>query len=75
MNQIFFLLEENRFDEIDERYHSALFQKNEICNYTIAESQETFSGKIIQVEADGKLIIETEDQSNLGFYMKEVIFI
>jgi BirA family biotin operon repressor/biotin-[acetyl-CoA-carboxylase] ligase len=75
MNELFFLLEENLHSEIDELYHSVLFQKNETCKYTIAESQETFSGKIIQVEADGKLIIETEDQSNLGFYMKEVIFI
>ena len=75
MNELFFLLEENLHFEINELYHSVLFQKNEICNYTIAQSQETFSGKIIRVEADGKLIIETEDQSNLGFYMKEVIFI
>jgi BirA family biotin operon repressor/biotin-[acetyl-CoA-carboxylase] ligase len=75
MNELFFLLEGNLHSEIDELYHSMLFQKNETRNYKIAQSQETFSGKIIQVEADGKLIIEKEDQSKLGFYMKEVIFI
>jgi BirA family biotin operon repressor/biotin-[acetyl-CoA-carboxylase] ligase len=75
MNELFFLLEENRFDEIDERYHSTLFQKNETHQYTIAQNQETFSGKIIRVEADGKIIIEKDDQSLLGFYMKEIIFI
>lgn len=75
MNELFFLLEENRFDVIDELYHSILFQKNETRQYTLAQSQETFSGKIIRVEADGKLVIEKDDQSLLGFYMKEIIFI
>ena len=75
MNELFFLLEENLYSEIDELYHSVLFQKNETRKYTIAKNQETFSGKIIRVEADGKLIIEKDDQSLLGFYMKEIIFI
>jgi BirA family biotin operon repressor/biotin-[acetyl-CoA-carboxylase] ligase len=75
MNELFFLLEENRFNVIDELYHSILFQKNETRQYTIAQSQETFSGKIIRVEADGKLVVEKDDQSLLGFYMKEIIFI
>jgi BirA family biotin operon repressor/biotin-[acetyl-CoA-carboxylase] ligase len=70
-----FLLEEKKWIEIDSLYHQILFQKDEIKNYQIAKDQSKFSGKIIQVEADGKLIIEKEDQSKLGFYMKEVIFI
>jgi BirA family biotin operon repressor/biotin-[acetyl-CoA-carboxylase] ligase len=75
MSELFFLLEGNMHSKIDELYHSILFQKNEMHKYTIAQSQETFSGKIIEVEGDGKLVIEKDDQSLLGFYMKEVIFI
>jgi hypothetical protein len=69
-----FLLEEKKWTEIDSQYHQILFQKGEIKNYQIAKDQSSFSGKIIQVEADGKLLIESEGQSCLGFYMKEIIF-
>ena len=69
-----FLLEEKKWTEIDSQYHHILFQKGEIKNYQIAKDQSSFLGKIIQVEADGKLLIEAEDQSRLGFYMKEIIF-
>lgn len=69
-----FLLEEKKWPEVDSQYHQILFQKGEIKNYQIAKDQSTFLGKIIQVEADGKLLIEAEDQSCLAFYMKEIIF-
>ncbi len=69
-----FLLEEKKWTGIDSQYHQILFQKGEIKNYQIAIDQSSFLGKIIQVEADGKLLIEAEDQSSLGFYMKEIIF-
>ena len=69
-----FLLEEKKWTEIDSQYHQILFQKGEIKNYQIAKDQSSFLGKIIQVEADGKLLIESEDQSCLGFYMKEITF-
>jgi len=70
-----FHLEEKKREEIDLQYHNLLFQKNEIKVYRIAKGNEVFSGKIIRVEADGKLVIEKEDQSLLGFYMKEIIFL
>jgi hypothetical protein len=69
-----FLLAEKQWIEIDSQYHQILFQKGEIKNYQIAKDQSYFLGKIIRVEADGKLMLETEDQSCLGFYMKEIIF-
>ena len=69
-----FLLEEKQWIEIDSQYHQILFQKGEIKNYQIAKDQSYFLGKITRVEADGKLMLETEDQSCLGFYMKEIIF-
>lgn len=70
-----FHLEENNREEIDLQYHNLLFRKNETNSFRIAKDQEVFSGKIIRVEADGKLVIEKEDQSLLGFYMKEIIFL
>ncbi len=70
-----FYLEQKKWKEIDLQYHDLLFQKNINNTYRIAKDDEIFSGKIIRVEADGKLVIEKEDQSILGFYMKEIIFI
>ena len=70
-----FLLEEEKWLEIDSQYHHLLFQKGEIKNYQIAKDQSTFLGKILCVETDGKLLIEAEDQSRLGFYMKEITFL
>ena len=70
-----FLLEENKWPEIDSQYHELLFQIDQIKNYQIAKDQSTFSGKILRVEADGKLIVEAESQSCLGFYMKEITFL
>jgi BirA family biotin operon repressor/biotin-[acetyl-CoA-carboxylase] ligase len=70
-----FLLEENKWSEIDSQYHELLFQIDQIKNYQIAKDQSTFSGKILRVEADGKLILEAESQSCLGFYMKEITFL
>jgi len=75
MSSDLFLLEEKKWTEIDSHYHHLLFQKGEIKNYKIAKNQSFFSGKIIHVEADGKLIVETENQSCLGFYMKEITFL
>lgn len=70
-----FLLEEKKWPEIDSQYHQILFQKDEIKNYQIAKDHSIFSGKILHVEGDGKLILETENQSCLGFYMKEITFL
>ena len=74
MDADYFLLEGNNWKEIDLQYHSLLFQKEEWKEYQIAKEESTFIGKIIRVEADGKLLLEKEDQSSLGFYMKEIIF-
>jgi len=70
-----FLLEEKKLTELDLQYHHLLFQKDEIKNYQITKDQSSFQGKIIQVEDDGKLLIEANDQSCLGFYMKEITFL
>lgn len=69
------LLEENLWEKIDEQYHFLLFGRNVIRKFKSANDQSVFSGKIIRVEADGQLLIEKEDQSLLGFYMKEIIFL
>jgi BirA family biotin operon repressor/biotin-[acetyl-CoA-carboxylase] ligase len=75
MDSDYFLLEGNNWQEIDLQYHKLLFQKDDWKEFKIAKDKSTFTGKIIQVEADGKLLVEKEDQSLLGFYMKEIIFI
>jgi hypothetical protein len=74
MDADYFLLEENNWKEIDLQYHNLLFQKDDWREFKIAKDASTFTGKIIRVEADGKLVLEREDQSMLGFYMKEIIF-
>lgn len=74
MDSDYFLLEGNNWTELDQQYHSLLFQKEEWKEYRIPKDDSTLKGKIIRVEADGKLIIQTEDQSLLGFYMKEITF-
>lgn len=75
MDTDYFLLEGNNWTELDYQYHSLLFQKEEWKEYRIPKDDSTFKGKIIRVEADGQLIIQTEEQSLLGFYMKEITFI
>lgn len=75
MGNHLFLLEEKKWEELDGQYHEILFQKDVKREYLIAKDQSVFSGKITRVEADGKLIVETENQSLFGFYMKEIIFI
>lgn len=74
MDEHFFLLEEKKWIELDELYHEKLFQKEEMKDYLVTKDQSHFIGKILRVESDGKLIIETKDQLLLGFYMKEIIF-
>ena len=74
MDEHFFLLEEKRWQELDLQYHEKLFQKEEMKEYLVTKDQTSFNGKILRVEFDGKLIVETKDQLLLGFYMKEIIF-
>jgi BirA family biotin operon repressor/biotin-[acetyl-CoA-carboxylase] ligase len=74
MDSDYFLLEGNNWMEIDLQYHKLLFQKEEWKEYRIAKDESTFTGKIIRVEADGKLLLEKEDQSLSGFYIKEIMF-
>ena len=75
MDSDFFLLEGNNWNNLDQQYHNLLFQNDEKKEYRITKDQSIFSGKIIRVEADGKLIVETDSQSCLGFYMKEITFL
>ncbi len=74
MDSDYFLLEGNNWMEIDLQYHKLLFQKEEWKEYRIAKDESSFTGKIIRVEADGKLLLEKEDQSLSGFYIKEIMF-
>jgi hypothetical protein len=75
MDSDFFLLEGNNWNNLDQQYHNLLFQNDEKKEYRITKDQSIFSGKIIRVETDGKLIVETDSQSCLGFYMKEITFL
>lgn len=75
MDSDYFLLEENNFKELDKQYHDLLFQRDTIKDYRISRDASILRGKIIRVEDDGKLIIEREDLSLSGFYMKEIVFL
>ncbi len=62
------------FQEIDQHYHANLLRLNEWYLYQDAESQEVFDGKIMQVNEQGLLLIEKQNEVKL-YDLKEIIFI
>ena len=61
------------FNEIRTSYFNNLYRKNGFFAYQSAE--EIFQAKIITVENDGKLILETKSGERRSFYFKEIKFV
>ncbi len=57
-------------EEISNRYHESLFRKEGFHLYANKEGE--FSAKIIRVEPDGRLILETENGEQREYLFKEV---
>lgn len=61
-------------DEISKEYFNHLYRNDGYYHYFDVERDEHFIGKIIEVEKDGKLIIQDNEGGNRSFYFKEVEF-
>ncbi|MEX0995528.1 MAG: biotin--[acetyl-CoA-carboxylase] ligase [Flavobacteriaceae bacterium] len=65
------LLENNQFNQIEERYLKNLYRINQISVFENAQ-KESFNGIIRGVSNEGKLLVETEDEAILAFDLKEI---
>ncbi|MDR2839884.1 MAG: biotin--[acetyl-CoA-carboxylase] ligase [Paludibacter sp.] len=59
--------------EIKKQYFNNLYRKNGF--FPFQADNETFSAKILDVKADGKLVLETNEGEQREFYFKEVKFL
>ncbi|VBB47954.1 Biotin/acetyl-CoA-carboxylase ligase [uncultured Paludibacter sp.] len=69
-----FLYKKSSFEEIKKEYFQGLFHNDGYYKYQ-AESGDIFSAKILKINDDGKLILETKNGLRQEFYFKEVQFI
>jgi len=60
-------------DEIRSIYAESLYRK--VGYHTYREESDLFQAKILEVHADGQLILEKENGDRRGFYFKEVQFV
>ncbi len=66
-------LADRNFDKLREDYFSRLFRKNELCQWR--DETGIFTGRIVTVSTDGRLIIEKAGGTRAGYSFKEVEFI
>jgi len=67
------LYNEPDIEKIQNKYLVSLYRKDGLFSYK--SENERFNAKIINVNSDGKLELETENGERKGFYFKEVQFI
>lgn len=73
LNVWYYELKDANFKKIDESYLNVLYQFNEFHNYQAGN--KIFKAKIIQIEKDGRLCLQTDKNKLLKFAFKEVIFL
>ena len=61
-----------KIETIHSDYQKLLYKRGIWAKYSAQE--EEFEGRIASVESDGRVLIETRDGEELGFYFKEVAF-
>jgi BirA family biotin operon repressor/biotin-[acetyl-CoA-carboxylase] ligase len=66
-------LKQNKFERLNKLYLNNLYRFNEFAEYKTGE--KTFSAKLVGVEENGLLILETEENETLKFNFKEVEFL
>lgn len=71
---IFFLNDRNNYEQLKLQYFNALYRKDGFYNYR-TDKNLTFAAKIVEVQDDGKLILETAEKNRQGFYFKEIAFV
>jgi BirA family biotin operon repressor/biotin-[acetyl-CoA-carboxylase] ligase len=67
------LLKEKKFEIINENYHHGLYRINQMATYVA--NGKSFKGKIVEVEANGTLIIYDENKKIRKFLHKEVEYV
>lgn len=73
MQTYYELLGKNETSVITSRYEKALFRKEGFHRYR--DMERDFSARIVNVESDGKLILEDEMQVKKGYMFKEVEYL
>ncbi len=73
LTKLYELLSLEELERIDHDYLKHLYRLNE--SYTYKDSAATFTGRIIDVEPAGVLIIERDDMTTSKYLFKEVEFI
>lgn len=74
ISEFFYKLSKIEQIEIRKTYTENLFRTNGFHLFK-TESDQEFTARIVRVELDGKLILETPNKEKLPFYFKEVQFI
>jgi BirA family biotin operon repressor/biotin-[acetyl-CoA-carboxylase] ligase len=69
------LIEENKFDSIDEQYLKCLYKYEKPSMYRDVLKDRQFLGKIVGTSGDGKLRVELENENIKEFNLKEIEFL
>lgn len=70
---LYLSLKQNRFEQVNKQYLLNLYQYDQMAGYSAAN--KNFNARIIGVEENGLLILETEEGKRLSFNFKEVAFL
>lgn len=60
------------YDLINQKYFKSQYRKNDYYSYLDVTSQQTFLAKIIEIQNDGKLVLQTKSGEFKEYYFKEV---
>ena len=75
INDVFLNLYQNyNFDDLKKEYFESLYHNDKYYEYR-SDSGEVFSAKILAINDDGKLILQTKKGKICEFYFKEVQFL
>ena len=75
INDVFLNLYQNyNFDDLKKEYFESLYHNDKYYEYR-SDSGEVFSAKILTINDDGKLILQTKKGKIREFYFKEVQFL
>ncbi|MCL2596620.1 MAG: biotin--[acetyl-CoA-carboxylase] ligase [Paludibacter sp.] len=68
-----FLNDKNNYPNIKLQYFNALYRNDGFHNFRTNDNI-IFFAKIVEIQDDGKMILETSEGGHIGFYYKEIMF-
>jgi len=71
---ILFLNDTNNYKSIKLQYFNALYRNDGFYNFKTRENQ-VFIAKIVEIQDDGKIILQTTEGDKRGFYFKEIFIV